>query len=126
MVVFTPINFDPRVKWCRSKIREELSKGTSVVVDRYAYSGVAFTAAKQVSENALEPVLFQLETSSGSSPWIRVCHCRQLHVASTGARVQTEVCPPLMSSSSLNSPRKWRKRGQTLGRRGTKEWPFKR
>lgn len=32
----------------RSKIRTSLLSGTTLVVDRYAYSGVAFTAAKQV------------------------------------------------------------------------------
>ena len=32
----------------RSKIRTSLLSGTTLVIDRYAYSGVAFTAAKQV------------------------------------------------------------------------------
>ena len=30
------------------KIKQLIQKGTSVIMDRYAFSGVAFTAAKKV------------------------------------------------------------------------------
>ena len=48
-------------EWClnylivhRSKIKEDLLSGTTLVVDRYAYSGVAFTASKPVSSITLK------------------------------------------------------------------------
>ena len=53
----SPIKLSAVFKLCRHKIREQLSKGVSLVVDRYAYSGVAFTAAKRVSEAAMEPAI---------------------------------------------------------------------
>ena len=33
----------------RHYVAEQLQQGTNLVVDRYAYSGVAFSAAKKVS-----------------------------------------------------------------------------
>ena len=33
---------------CSPEIKAQLSSGTTVVVDRYAFSGVAYTAAKEV------------------------------------------------------------------------------
>lgn len=36
------------VNFARPKIKELIEKGTLVVMDRYAFSGVAFTAAKKV------------------------------------------------------------------------------
>ena len=35
--------------FCRPQMKELLQAGTTLVVDRYSYSGVAFSAAKQVS-----------------------------------------------------------------------------
>ena len=34
---------------CRPEMKRKLADGITLVVDRYAYSGVAFTAAKEVS-----------------------------------------------------------------------------
>ena len=33
---------------CRKNLKKLLYEGTTVLVDRYAFSGVAFTAAKEV------------------------------------------------------------------------------
>jgi len=39
-------------RWeCKNKIYEALNSGTTIVVDRYAYSGVAFTSAKGIDLN---------------------------------------------------------------------------
>jgi thymidylate kinase len=32
----------------RPRMKSDLESGTSLIIDRYAYSGVAFTAAKEV------------------------------------------------------------------------------
>lgn len=37
------------MQWFSRYIVEELQQGTNLVVDRYAYSGVAFSSAKQVA-----------------------------------------------------------------------------
>ena len=34
---------------CRDKLEQALMSGTSLIVDRYAYSGAAYTAAKQIA-----------------------------------------------------------------------------
>lgn len=39
----------------RLKIRERLEAGTTVVCDRYAYSGVAFSASKPGEKKAMQP-----------------------------------------------------------------------
>eukprot|EP00891_Asterochloris_glomerata_P004422 jgi/Astpho2/4422/Aster-00039 len=37
-------------RWeCREKLEQALMSGTSLIVDRYAYSGAAYTAAKQIA-----------------------------------------------------------------------------
>lgn len=43
----------------RPLIREKLQSGVSLVVDRYSYSGVAFSAAKEVNLSVLVKVYFQ-------------------------------------------------------------------
>ena len=40
--------------WARTRLLEALQSGTTLVVDRYAYSGVAFTSAKRVQGLDLE------------------------------------------------------------------------
>lgn len=40
---------DPDLLFIRPMIRQKLEQGISLVVDRYAFSGVAFTSAKPVS-----------------------------------------------------------------------------
>ena len=42
-------------------MRQTLLSGTTLVVDRYAYSGVAFTAAKKVSLNCINLMLLLLQ-----------------------------------------------------------------
>lgn len=39
----------------RPAMREKLHQGITLVVDRYAFSGVAFTSAKEVSETYSSP-----------------------------------------------------------------------
>lgn len=41
--------FETCILLTRSRIRKDLLSGTTLVVDRYAHSGVAFTAAKKVT-----------------------------------------------------------------------------
>lgn len=42
------IHVNKSVNFSRPKIKELIEKGTLVIMDRYAFSGVAFTAAKKV------------------------------------------------------------------------------
>ena len=39
----------PLVFCCRDKLEQALMSGTSLIVDRYAYSGAAYTAAKHIA-----------------------------------------------------------------------------
>lgn len=41
----------------RPSMKEKLRQGVTLVVDRYAFSGVAFTSAKEVSEGPGRPCL---------------------------------------------------------------------
>lgn len=41
----------------RPSMKEKLCQGVTLVVDRYAFSGVAFTSAKEVSEGPSRPCL---------------------------------------------------------------------
>jgi dTMP kinase len=43
-----------------SKLTRELANGTTVVCDRYAYSGVAFSSAKTVDDRQSDPLLEDL------------------------------------------------------------------
>jgi len=38
---------------CRAEMLKHLREGTSLIVDRYAYSGVCYTAAKQVGPHCV-------------------------------------------------------------------------
>ena len=51
--VLTDLSSDERAK-CRERMLAALSAGQTLVVDRYAYSGAAFTAAKAVPGLDLE------------------------------------------------------------------------
>lgn len=48
----------------RPFIKEKLSQGVNLVVDRYAFSGVAFTSAKEVSAAGQPPLSTQAQGSA--------------------------------------------------------------
>ena len=53
----------------RFRIRKDLLSGTTLVVDRYAHSGVAFTAAKKVTLLCYSQLL-----NSSASFYLRLTH----------------------------------------------------
>lgn len=58
----------------RPLIKKKLKQGTTLVVDRYAFSGVAFTSAKPVSHSEFVP--FLLRQKQGPVIWRLKCHFR--------------------------------------------------
>lgn len=62
--------------YCRPEMKRLLMRGVSLVVDRYAFSGVAFTAAKQVRSSTHiaihKAVIFHSLTDSRWSPCLGV------------------------------------------------------
>lgn len=59
-------------------MKEKLHQGITVVVDRYAFSGVAFTSAKGVSETC-------------SSPCPSLCLGKQLQVEAVGVNSREAI-----------------------------------
>jgi dTMP kinase len=51
-----------------SKLTRELANGTTVVCDRYAYSGVAFSSAKTVDDRQSDPLLEDLSIDWCKAP----------------------------------------------------------
>ena len=45
-VRFSVTSLDAKRHLCRSLIEHHLAQGTNVIADRYAFSGIAFSAAK--------------------------------------------------------------------------------
>lgn len=54
----------------RPLIKEKLSQGVTLVVDRYAFSGVAFTSAKEVSAAWSDGRVPGMAQSSSWSTWM--------------------------------------------------------
>ena len=60
----------------RPSMKEKLCQGVTLVVDRYAFSGVAFTSAKEVSEGPSRPCLslyLEKQETGRGVPSMSVC-----------------------------------------------------
>ena len=55
----------------RPKMKELLQNGTTLVVDRYAYSGVAYSAAKQVCTDAVRQTVMTSITKCSNCSSVR-------------------------------------------------------
>ena len=75
--------------FCRPLIKEKLSQGVTLVVDRYAFSGVAFTSAKEVS---------------AARPQHVVCAWRGLSVVPVGTEQSQHESLHVTASRGLRSP----------------------
>ena len=65
---------------CRDKLEQALMSGTSLVVDRYAYSGAAYTAAKQIAGHDLQ----WCKVTSAEDSRLMFSHC---HLIRQSARL---------------------------------------
>ena len=101
----------------RSQIRKYLLSGTTLVVDRYAYSGVAFTAAKQVNSFSLSAL------SSLLCLWL--CFSPRLPLWS-GVKVQTEDSLLQMWCFTYTFHLRRLRPDHSMDRRDMRKHPFRR
>ena len=64
---------------CRDKLEQALMSGTSLIVDRYAYSGAAYTAAKQIA--GLDLQWCKVTPVEDSRPMFDDCHLTNMPVS---------------------------------------------
>ena len=85
-------------------MKEKLSQGVTLVVDRYAFSGVAFTSAKEVSAtwpaHCLRRVDSAVPVGSMSAPQGSVVPCSPGHLDRTSSLSVGAGCPRRHGCSS--------------------------
>ena len=77
----------------RPLIKEKLSQGITLVVDRYAFSGVAFTSAKEVSVARTQQGLCPVWTRRTRAPSLPAQQSRHQSVTSLPRGVWTPHWP---------------------------------